>query len=1210
MHPLRDQIARLRRQIRRLVVAYGLSALMIGVLGCVLLLGFTDYLIRFEDRGVRILSTLALVGVTAWVFYRYLWPVLSLRLSDVAIARRVERRFPELADRLSSAIDFLDQPEDEPTAGSAELRRAVVVQTTADVETLRWSAALDSRPAVRTCAIAIALSLVAILLVALRPRAALVALQRLAMPWSDTAWPRTYHLAFKNPVTRVAIGQDFEVELIDHNGTPPEDARIVYRYPVEGQFAEEEQDKFVKLGGALVARKESVVRPFEYRAIGGDDETMDWIKVEVVEPPAVESIAMTLYPPEYSGWPRVTSERRIEALRGTRVALAGRTTRPIATAAVRQDDSPAVPLRVIQNGLGFALVASDPDAWVIDKSGKYWIELGDRDLLVGGSDDRWDIRAIADEPPRVTFERPIGTLYVTASAVVPIRLAVHDDLAIHRVLLHYLRSDQSDAGEQTVELQAGPDRAPPPPADHQVLDNRGESREIGHDWDLGPLGLSPGVQLTMTASAADYRPQTGVSQAVRIAVLTPREFEDRITVRQSGILAEIARVLKMQQETRAATQALLTQATRVGELRKQDADGAHTAELSQRQIRRSLASPSEGVLAQTTALLDELTANRLDNPEMVRRVEQIQDEIRRLNAAELATVEQELVAVVKNSQLVLQEESGDAKEIVARMAGSLSTAVGAQDGVIAALEKLLDELAEWTDYRAIARDVAEIQSEQATLRQRTETIQPATLGRDYESLTAQQQADLQTLTGVQAELARRFDKLQQRMEQMQQKFRDTVPLAAVSLADAIELARRQAIGSDMRDSARFVAGNRLGQSLDRQQAIDAKLDELLDILSSRREQELSRLVKKLRAAEEELAALRQQQQGLRKRIRQTHEQLQATADVTEQDEKRNELARLMREQQKLAEEIERLGRELQRLRAEEAAQQMTAAGDKMQRGSQAGEQGESAKSADLADEAQQQLDEAQRELAARRRQAEQDLANEQLATVEHALVGLASRQEGALAETRRLAGLRDPSGNLRPEQTQSLKDLARNQAQLKDEADAVAEKVSAAEVFQLGVRSASDQMHRAAERLAAGDTSDDVQRAEQQALLRLRQLLTALKEGQNIAAGDPNQNQNQDGGKQPDNAGQQPKPKPIVHSVTEIKLLTVMQEDVNRRTIELQGHIAGRAANEAEAGELAALAQEQGRIAALVAKMTARAAAERDGESGKGEEAEIGREPN
>jgi hypothetical protein len=149
--------------------------------------------------------------------------------------------------------------------------------------------------------------------------------------------------------------------------------------------------------------------------------------------------------------------------------------------------------------------------------------------------------------------------------------------------------------------------------------------------------------------------------------------------------------------------------------------------------------------------------------------------------------------------------------------------------------------------------------------------------------------------------------------------------------------------------------------------------------------------------------------------------------------------------------------------------------------------------------------------------------------------------------------------------------------------------VTAAEVFQLGVRSAADQMQRAWELLSQGNTGDDAQRAEQQALVRLRQLLAALKEGQNAQAGEPSQA----GENNPGNGGaKNNRPPPIVHSVTEIKLLTVMQEDVNRRTIELQERIGGRATTEAEAGELKSLAAEQGRIAELVAKMTARAKAE------------------
>jgi hypothetical protein len=131
-------------------------------------------------------------------------------------------------------------------------------------------------------------------------------------------------------------------------------------------------------------------------------------------------------------------------------------------------------------------------------------------------------------------------------------------------------------------------------------------------------------------------------------------------------------------------------------------------------------------------------------------------------------------------------------------------------------------------------------------------------------------------------------------------------------------------------------------------------------------------------------------------------------------------------------------------------------------------------------------------------------------------------------------------------------------------------------------------MDRAADLLGQGDTSETAQGAETQALARLRQLLAAIKEGQDAAASDQGQN----AGQNPGNGEQQNnRPQSVVHSVTEIKLLTVMQEDVNRRTIELQGQIGGRSATGAEQRQLALLAGEQRRIAELAAKLTARAAA-------------------
>ena len=167
----------------------------------------------------------------------------------------VERRFPAFADRLSSSIDFLDQSEDQAAAGSAELRRAVITQTTADVENLPWSTAIDSRPAVRACAAALALLTFGCLVAAFQPLGALTAFKRMALPYSDIPWPRNHHLAFKDPVTRIARGQDFEVELIDLNGDPPDDMRMIYRYQSAGQSTDEEQLKPIKVGGAAYSRQ-------------------------------------------------------------------------------------------------------------------------------------------------------------------------------------------------------------------------------------------------------------------------------------------------------------------------------------------------------------------------------------------------------------------------------------------------------------------------------------------------------------------------------------------------------------------------------------------------------------------------------------------------------------------------------------------------------------------------------------------------------------------------------------------------------------------------------------------------------------------------------------------------------------------------------------------------------------------------------------------
>ncbi len=241
------------------------------------------------------------------------------------------------------------------------------------------------------------------------------------------------------------------------------------------------------------------------------------------------------------------------------------------------------------------------------------------------------------------------------------------------------------------------------------------------------------------------------------------------------------------------------------------------------------------------------------------------------------------------------------------------------------------------------------------------------------------------------------------------------------------------------------------------------------------------------------------------------------------------------------------------MRAERAAQTLAAASKKLDSASQTAGQGAAAKTADLAEDAKRDLDEAQRELAQERRQAEQDLANEQLASIRDSLLGLAGRQENIVKETKRMDGLRDDQGGLQPAHAQSVVQLAREQQTLHAESIDLSEKIASAAVFQLALRSAAEQMQQASDLLARQLTGDDTQRAVQFALARLQQLLAALDEDAKSSGESEPSN---DG-----NSGSQPKlpPGQSLPSMAELKLLKVMQEDVYRRTTELRERLGERA---------------------------------------------------
>jgi len=1166
---------------------------MAAVLAIVIALGGIDYWVRFRDRGVLVVFAVAILGVFVWTGYLAVRRLVNARLSETDVALHIEACFPAVKDRLASAVEFLRQPEDNAAAGSATMRRAAINQAVAASEGLDFGAVLDRRPALRSALAALVVCLLAAFLAVADVSVIRTALARLAFPLGTAEWPQKTHLGLRQPVKTVVRGQPLEVEVIDTRDAPlPPDCHIHYRLTDAQGRTREETEPMQLLGKAMVARRENMTSSLEFCFTGGDDQNMNWTEVQVIdppEPPAVRSLTLKITPPSYTTWPEenreATSPRPL--LAGSRVELAGKATKRLKPASkLRFDDGRVLPIEIENDGLTFhigkpsldafqagkpeVLVADASHELIVEKSIGYTFQLIDVDGVAGGGDESWQFRVLTDAPPSVVIEQPASDLFVTERAIVNFRVRAGDDMALRQVVLVLSRSDAKVTKEKTVYLFNGPDK--PSPSSPLAFDTGATGAPMTFDRavELSGFQLAPGMQLTCHAVATDYRPQTGRSDSRLLSVITSDQLLERMAVRQGQILVELARVLQLQRDARSQVRMLEIRLHESTGLEQANIDRLQAAEFNQREVVRSLTSRTDGLPMQVLGLLADLESNCVDNPDFQRRLEGLLAEFDRLQREHLSQIGRELTTAIKASQIRLQSTPPP----VGRDAQSesyLASAGEHQQQVIASLEGLLARLRQWDDYRRFHREVAQLLRDQEELARNTTALGAQTVGRDLKELTSQESADLKILAEHQFELARREMRLEEEMEQTVAALGPSEPLVAGTLADAVTEARQLAIAADMSMAGGNIRNNGLGLAPADQQRVLRNVQDVLDILANNRRQELGRLTKKLGEADKDLNSLRTQQEGLRRKIDETANPPDSPAPLSQRQ--KAELQELARQQGELRQQTLQLSRRLERLLAEEAANTAGQAAGLMDQGSRAGKAGDHQGASRRAKEAENALNDAARLLRAKRFEIEAQLAMEQQARLQDTIKHLHRQEEKIAAETREFAGL-ERVGPLNRTQVSSLLELAHQQELLRDETGRVMQSLEPVNIFRMALSAAVGEMGRASALLQQRQTGPTTQQAEQNAIDRLNLLLMAMeaeKPGETASEDDPAN----PGKNKPDSGGGGVLP------LAQLKLLKLLQEDLNLRTQQLnQAEAAGKPTEELRE-QYSRLSEEQGRLAEL-----------------------------
>ena len=1166
-HPLEQKIEIVRRHARRLVRVHGLSWFLAITAFASLFLGLLDYYLRPEGRWERSLLTAALAGVAGWALYRFAMAALLYRAEPVRLAQALERNFPGLSDKLSSSLEFLRQPADDPLAGSADLRRAVVSQTLADVEAVDLTTALDQRPARR--ALVTLLVVVALICLAFWTDAAAArqGAQRLIL--LGGAWPRWNDLSFVDPPQRLARGADFVAELTDRNGRLPDEVDIYYIF--DGERGRVHKRPMKPRGDRMLDRLENVTRSFRFRAVGGDDREMPWTKVAVEEPPRIEDLTVRTEPPAYTGLPAATTDGHVRALVGTSLSLRAHVDRPLVRAELRSDPPDlvaGVSVELEDNGRSI-IAAPSGGEWIVTSSGSYWLELQDQQGVRAASEVRWQIAAVTDEPPTVSLEQPSDHAAVTSGGVLPLKALVKDDLGLASVELRYTRSTSPDADEQIVTL-IDPDELDPQTVEAADLNlaallAQDHSRTVEFEWPLNELpGLKPGESIEFYVAAQDRVPQTGRSTARRVAVISADEFEDRLAQRRAAILQQLNEALQIQRQAHAQVVDLNIQLDTAGTLLQQDVDHLQSAELNQRHVMELLTDSSGSVAEQLAALLDELKNNRVNSPEVEERMRDLQAEILALQADELPVIERELVAASKLARTEADERSQNIR-------AGLEIVATNQAEVIATLEELLGQLSQWDSYRRFARDIQRIQDEQQAMQSETESLRLELLTEDLRNLDSQQLARLKRLAERQFELARRFDKLQSGMQEVQSDLEDRDSAAADTLTEALDVARQAAIGGQMRESGRAVEQNRMGQALTEQSDVSAGLGEMLDVLANRGDHDLSRVAEKLADAAAELGQLEQQQS-------QITGALDDAAGEANADKRRGDLQNLTAEQQALSEATAALAEQIQRLRAGSAASAAETAASEMQQAAESA-QGDLAEDAiEHAQNAEQQLSEARSALEQAVQNTEQDLAAQRMQQLQLQIATLSQQHAVVLDEAEQLHDLpAAASGGLNVDRRDAAMELAARERTLAEDAAALAADSGRPGALSIALENAAADMLRASSLLHRGEVGAPAQQALRNAQRRLDQLAAAL------APPSPPEPMGDTAQSQPPAIPPPGTSQDRPQMLAELRLLKVMQQEINERTLRLEQE-RGRdgSLTEPQQQELRQLQTEQGRLVELL----------------------------
>lgn len=775
-------LARVGARLRRLVWMHGLGTLLAVASGVLVFAFLADWALHLPEP-IRWVHLGLLVALPAYFLVRDLWRPLRRVPDRAGLAVLVERAHPELDQVLVSAVELNESAQ---PSGTRERIDAVTAEAESAARDLALERVLDARgPRLRFLSGALALSVGALLFVT-NAGAASIFFQRLA--GGDVPWPQRTHLSIEIPMAaelqpqpselsapalasvRVARGSDVPV-LVRADGVVPDEVVLHFEKGEEIVLGKSGGDSFRTL-------LRSVQEDLEFWATGGDDDDdLPRVRLQVLQPPDVKGLAVTIRPPAYSGLAtRTERDRDVEVLAGSVLEIhvlpepaeAGGVVRLLPEDRVLELerrpfplDSSATARATAREGTEANGAAATTDGLAFDitpqQSLRYRFELKDRSGLTNPDPGLYGVQVVEDRAPEVEVLAPgRGDVDTVLTGRIALRARAQDDFGLSRVTWSArLAADDALPGtEEDVEWTrigaASETKITPGSAAAETKSASARFVAIARrSLDVRELGrgepVVEGQQFLLSITATDNRdpkPGVGASAPVRVRVVSTDEFMRRLQDRLAHAQTTTSSLAELQRDKARATRDLLG-ALETDELLREGASteinelltGQRRAQGDARALARELASLCESVLyarveERSGAALDMLDArlaqslDRAFDPAPWRELADTQAQGtfgppgfagKLIEITGIALQVSEDHGVQAANALSSAQDTLD----VGKVHAALAAASAEQQKALEKLDRLLGLLAEWDNFQSVLSLTRDILNGQKTLIERT-----------------------------------------------------------------------------------------------------------------------------------------------------------------------------------------------------------------------------------------------------------------------------------------------------------------------------------------------------------------------------------------------------------------------------------------------------------------------------------------------------------